>query len=325
MPLFVVLFIIRFSWPCMSTAKKQNNNSSSSITWTTEQIQRNVFRVIIPYSRAKSWESWCLLSGDRHIDNPKSNHDLQYKHLEQVRERGACVLDIGDLVDAMAGKYDKRMNKALLIPYLAMADNYFDALTDYCADFLAKYAKHFVMLGVGNHEQAITDRHEINLVDRVVAILNREQKANIHNGGYGGYVLFRFVRDNEGGGGGRTCIALKYQHGTGGGAPVTGGVMDSYHKGLSHPDADIYVSGHLHNSYFREIAQERIDKISGARRMSVQTQIRTPSYKDSYGDNFGGWENAKMGMPPKPQGAFWLRFYYDTVADRVVYDVIKAN
>lgn len=292
-----------------------------SVAWKVTQLERNVSRVEIPYDRSAKWEAWALLSGDRHVDNPKSNLDLQAYHLDQVIERGAFVIDVADLYDCMGGKYDKRANKSSLRPE-HQGENYFDLVVNSTVEFLKPYAKHFVMIGMGNHEQAIVDKHEINLIDRTVGILNRETGSRIYNGGYGGYVLINFRNKFSRS---RTLITLKYQHGVGGGAPVTGGVIDSYRKAVSYPDADIYVSGHTHDSFIREIQRERICRLSGNRRFDIQTQIKTPSYKDDHGDNYGGWANAKMGMGPKPLGAYWLRFFWDWRSDRVLYETIKAQ
>ena len=38
--------------------------------------------------------------------------------------------------------------------------------------------------------------------------------------------------------------------------------------------------------------------------------VKTPSYKDEYQDGMGGW-SVERRMPPKPLGAYWLRFYWD--------------
>ena len=61
------------------------------------------------YQRNKDFEFWVLLRGDGHCDNPASNIDAQIKHLDQAKERGAAVIDIGDQFDAMQGKNDPRV------------------------------------------------------------------------------------------------------------------------------------------------------------------------------------------------------------------------
>jgi Rieske Fe-S protein len=50
--------------------------------------------------------------------------------------------------------------------------------------------------------------------------------------------------------------------------------------------------------------------------------IKCPSYKDAYDDGAAGWEVSK-GHPPKPLGAWWLRFYWND--DILSVDVQEAR
>ncbi len=54
------------------------------MTWKSEQLSRNVIQLKVKGSRRTEWEQWFLLSGDRHWDNPKSDHALQKDHLDEA-------------------------------------------------------------------------------------------------------------------------------------------------------------------------------------------------------------------------------------------------
>jgi hypothetical protein len=59
-------------------------------------------------------------------------------------------------------------------------------------------------------------------------------------------------------------------------------------------------------------------------RHDTQTHIKMATYKEEYGDGYGGW-HVETGKPPKPLGGWWLRFYWDRSEERVQYEVIRAK
>jgi hypothetical protein len=56
------------------------------------------------------------------------------------------------------------------------------------------------------------------------------------------------------------------------------------------------------------IARERFNQ-AGTLTKDIQHFVRTPGYKDDFGDGSGGW-HIETGKPPKPKGCAWLRFYW---------------
>lgn len=291
--------------------------------WKHEQLYRNSFKVTTTLDRNKNWERWFLLTSDQHWDNPSSDRKLMIKHMDQARERQASIISAGDFFCLMQGKYDKRGHKGAIRPE-HNKDNYIDSVIDDAVDFIAPYADLWCFVATGNHEQAIESRHEINVIERFSRAIYDRTKRTVWNGGYSGYLTFNFIRADRKGGQ-SVSLVLKYAHGAGGGAPVTGGVIESFRQAAYYRDADLYLSGHTHDSFSREIETERFNSSTGQTKLTVHTQIKCPSYKRSYKDGWGGWETAKMGMPPKPIGAYWLRFYYEHEKQTVCYEVIKAS
>jgi hypothetical protein len=135
--------------------------------------------------------------------------------------------------------------------------------------------------------------------------LNSEAGTQINTGEYGGWIQFFFTMQKTQ----RESRRLKYFHGSGGGGPVTKGVIQSNRQAVFLPDADYVVNGHIHESWVLALPRERIGQ-SGMITKDTQYHVRTATYKDEYGDGSGGWAVQK-GMPPKPLGAVWMRMFYE--------------
>jgi hypothetical protein len=283
-----------------------------------ERLGRNVFRVNVPIIRNKSWDFHSLLAADQHHDNPAADNDMELRHLWEAKELGAAVISAGDTFCAMQGKYDKRSSKSSVKPE-HQVDNYLDALVDSAADFYAPFAHNFVCFGVGNHEDSITNRHETRLIDRLVGALNHRTGSSIHVGGFSGWVIFQFYDERIT----RGSIVLHFDHGYGGGGPITSDMIQHFRRSVYLPDADIVISGHTHDAWVRELARVRLSE-QGTISHDIQTHIKLPTYKDEYKDGFAGW-HATTGKPPKPLGAWWLRFFYDRARERVGYEVRRAQ
>lgn len=305
-----------------ATSRKSSGNSAtaasrqkSAVNWTTKQLSRNVFEVAVPLKPNKDWEAWCFLVSDQHWDNPKCDQRLLRKHYEQMVERNAMAISVGDQLCMMQGKYDKRASKSECRPEHRV-DNYLDAVINTFCDFHAPYANNFVMLGMGNHEASIADRHETNVNERIIAILNSQTGSNIFNGGYSGYVRFRFTNGDNGF---SSKFVVYYEHGFGSGS----GSAQQTKRAVYFPDSELVISGHNHNAVHDEFCRSRLTP-DGKIRNDVQTHIKLGTYKDDRGDGFGGFA-ATTGHPPRSLGGWWLRFYYDRPSQRVLYEVIRAK
>lgn len=270
--------------------------------WSVSEKSRNVHVVHIDADNAVAgeWESWFLLTSDRHFDNTHSDRDLQKRHLDMAVERGAGVIDCGDFHCAMQGKWDKRASPSQFRP--EYRERYLDSLVKYGGEFIAPYVDNWVVLGRGNHETSILKRHETDLTERTAEHVQALTGKKLHVGGYGGWVRFTIKRSSQ-----YQTFRLKYFHGSGGGGPVTRGVIQTNRMAVYLPDADIVVSGHTHDAWVVPVQRERInahDRVV----LDRQVHVKTPTYKDEYGDGFGGW-HIERGGAPKPVGAYWLRFY----------------
>lgn len=273
-----------------------------------EKQGRNVLQIHFDDVR-EGWDQWFLMTSDRHFDSKKSDKALMKEHLDLARERKARVLDFGDMFDAMQGKYDPRRSYPEMDKkYIEMMDEgigYLDAIVKDSIEFNKPYADLYALISKGNHETAILSHNDTDLINRLVYGLNSQAGTQIATGEYGGWVQFYFTIAKTQ----TERINLKYYHGSGGGGPVTKGVIQSNRQAVFLPDAQIVVNGHIHESWILALPRERISQ-RGVISQDIQYHVRTPTYKDDYGDGSGGWAVEK-GMPPKPKGAVWLRFYYE--------------
>lgn len=282
-----------------------------------EQATPNSHLVTFRDVRA-GWEQWVLLSSDRHHDNAFCRQDMELAHLEQAKERQAVIVDAGDLFDVMQGKDDRRQSKdELRVENKRTA--YLDSVIKSAAEFYGPYARHFAVIGRGNHESAILGHHGVDLISNLVHRLNADHGGRVYAGGYGGWVVFRFYIHQT------VCTArfLKYFHGSGGGGAVTRGVIQTNRMAVTYPDADIVFSGHTHDSWIVPIARERLSQ-KGFQFQDVAYHVRTPTYKDEYRAGEGGW-HVERGGPPKPLGAVWLRFILtDANEGKIGFEVTPA-
>lgn len=271
--------------------------------FTATRTAPTVLTVSMPYA-GKDWEQWFLLRSDAHHDNLHADHALEKRHLDMALERGAGILDFGDLFCAMQGKWDRRADVEQLRPELVSA-KYLDRLLDYNFDFYRRYAANWILLARGNHETSIQRHHESDLTDRLAERMKKEAGAdNLHAGSYAGWVRFQFTRATRN----SSKKILRYSHGYGGGGPVTRDVIQTARQAVYLGGADLVVSGHTHDAWELPIMREQLDHV-GNPRLDEMVFLKIPGYKDEFSSG-NGWAVEK-GMPPKPKGAFWVRFYVD--------------
>lgn len=298
-----------------ATSKKTRSTSTAHTDFTAERFG-DCIRVNVPCTRRKDWSFSCLVSFDRHWDNPFSDWSLQKKHLDEVIERRGCWFDGGDLFCAMQGKYDKRASKECVRPE-HQNGSYLDSLVNTAGKWFAPYAARCVFMQHGNHEASIHKRHETDLTERLIGVLN-EKGGSILRGNFTNITLFRF--NYVPGSAGSSVVSVCSDHGWGGGGPVTQDVIQ-HQRRAAFIDTDIVVSGHTHDAWQMERMKLRFDQ-SGNIRSKPQLHLKVPTYKDDYGAGKGGW-HVETGKPPKPTGAWWLKFTYE--GGNVNSVVVKAE
>ena len=288
------------------------------MSWATEQTNATTATIRIDLERNKEWQQWVLCSADRHFDNPKSNINMQKRHLDMAIERKALVLDVGDMFCAMQGKFDPRSRKGDTKPENEKED-YLDSLVDSGEKLFGPYASLFAVIGTGNHESKILSRLGTDLTGRIVKRLNN-LGSKVLQGGYRGWVRLVF---SSGMGKPQKTFNIYYTHGSNSNAPVTKGILRTARRGVVFPDADILLSGHIHESWAFPLYRSRLSQ-RGDEYTDKQLHIQLPTYKEEFQGVNGGYHHENE-RPPKPIGAWWLRFFYDPQTDKIKFEATQAE
>ena len=279
--------------------KTMAKTSSDKIgEWVIEKPNRNVL-VMRHTTTTRLAERRCLLVGDCHWDNPDCDREHLAADLQSAVDGNCPILIGGDFFCAMQGKYDSRSNKNALRPEHANS-NYLDSIVTTAADWLKPYASHIALICRGNHETSIERYHETDLTERLVTLM-RGYGSPVHAGGYTGWVRFMIKRGHS-----NLSLRLFYRHGHGGGGPITQGKID-FNRYRAQADYDAIWAQHVHHT---EIFDTRVAYLNDANHVRQRSQwhIRTPSYKDEFGDGFGGYQ-IERGQGPRPKGGVWLSIY----------------
>ena len=259
-----------------------------------------------------------MLSSDIHFDSSLCDIDLYKKHLKIAEERQAPVLIAGDFFDAMQGHDDPRRSMEELKEKYKVSE-YFDALVLDASDFLRKFKIPYYILALGNHETAVLNKINTNLIERLAYDLRmRGFKAEAM--GYWGYIRFQFKYKK---GGGYATKTLYYHHGSSTSAPVTKGVIQVARQAAYIHDADIVLNGHNHQSYVMPQQVERLDQYMVPHTETVW-YLRTPGYKMAAADSqqvygFG----PERHRAPTPRGCMFLDMEYQHGPETITTEILQ--
>ena len=275
-----------------------------------QKAGRSVSLVTIPFSRNADWRWKLLCISDVHFDSTKCNRELLKTHLDRALDENAGIVIVGDLYDAMQGKYDPRNAKYELRPEYK-TERYLDDIVTDCASFLRPYRNNILMLADGNHETAIKNRYETDLIQRTIALLTVDSDTSINYGGYAGWVRLLFVQESNKRK--TSMVTINYHHGSG---LKSKAAQDR--RACTHPDADIFLYGHWHEHWSRYISRQRLGMSRAKLYKDLQLHLGIPGYKDDYADGDRGW-CIERGHIPKPHGGWWISFRWQHDYGRVTF------
>ncbi|NBN88544.1 MAG: hypothetical protein EBV32_05615, partial [Proteobacteria bacterium] len=162
--------------------------------------------------------------------------------------------------------------------------------------------------GYGNHETGIIKRHETDILQRFVTLLNYKAGSNVMTGGYGGwFIVNQVIRTNT-----RAATKIKYFHGSGGGGLVTKGALNLTRAMESYEGYDVFTMGHIHENSARNDVRDSINFHATKGYYFNHKQIHsmiTGTYKEEYMDGAYGW-HVERGAPMKPVGGRILTIDY---------------
>ena len=213
----------------------------------------------IPVIRAvasRSEPASVLFIGDLHLDNPKTDRAALKRVLDRAVADEAAIFILGDMFDAMQGLGDRRGSKVDLAARYVGREDYLVALVEDVSEFLTPYAANIVLLLQGNHESSAAKHYGVHL-EQLLAYELRKHGSPVVTPGYQTYAALQLTwsdkRKHADG-----TVPFWLTHGSGGGGPVTKGVIQAQRRAVTYPDARFVVSGHVHNSYFVAHEQHRL-------------------------------------------------------------------
>lgn len=260
----------------------------------------DTYRLRITVPREHGAARWLLVTSDDHFDSKECDRGWLKRIHEEANARRAVIFKLGDVFDAMGGKYDRRTVRSELRPEYQSSDSYFTDILRDAIKFYRKYNVAFVSLG--NHEDSVRRRHDTNLAQELAAGLGATY------GDYDGWITILPVRkDGEKPRDG--SFTIRYSHGAGGYAPVTGGITQTGRTQASFPFADIYLSGHNHRQWLFSIPVEYPN--SHGRLVYKKTyhlKLGTSKQRGPFARRKG------LGVPAI--GWWWIKIYYDATEQR---------
>ena len=267
------------------------------------KCQSNYHRFLIEVE--SNSETNLFVCSDLHFDNPKCNRELLYSHLDRALEIDASIVITGDLFCMMQGKYDKRSNKSDVRPE-HMKGNYLDVVINDTAEKFRKYAHKIILISKGNHETAVSNRHETDVMQRFVERLNTLEGTNIQLGEYTGYYDLQFQTKNRNE---KRTTSIGYSHGNWGGV-ITKGTLSVMRYSAIMPDCDMMFSGHTHDGWI--VTQPRLRRRTAGGVSKVQTEVqwhvKTGTYKEEFAEG-KGWAVERIAVP-KYLGACFVTFFH---------------
>jgi len=254
-----------------------------------------------------------LCSSDQHYDSIDCDKLMLKRHYDKAKIENVPIAIFGDFFDAMQGRSDKRSSKSALDPKL-LRSSYINGLIEQATDFLTPYAHNIISWSSGNHETSILKYAEVDLLELTIQRIRENTGVTIPQMPYTGWLLLQvYLKEKH-----INTIKLAYTHGSGGGGAVTKGTIIASRRANFLPDADIVISGHIHESWLMEIQRERVSE-RGKIGQETQWHLSMPSYKDEYGNEGDGWWH-ETGKSPRPKGAWMLdlSIAYSNRASRAV-------
>lgn len=239
-----------------------------------------------------------MVQSDEHVDSPSHLAALWTSHVERAARHNMPILSMGDMFDAIGGRYDKRRDPAELAAEHLPRRDYYDAVVESVARQLKPYAQHYALLARGNHECSILKHTETDLTQRLADALPGFRGAL---GGYTGYVRLRFGQSYE--------HLIWYSHGKRGSAPVTRGVINTNRRAVWLRDPDTILSGDSHEAWFMPVVRETVT--GDTRGWAAQWHVQMPSYVRN--TDTLSWV-AQREFAPKPVGCWLLGFSYTKTA-----------
>ena len=137
------------------------------------------------------------LLSDLHLGAANVDYGLIHRELLAAAEHEDRVLINGDVFDAILPRDAKRYSPVALHPRILGSEDLINRLVDWAFELLSPYADRIDLVGVGNHDTAVSKHHSTDPVLLLVRRLNdflitRGLSHRVWYGGYCGFMDYRF-------------------------------------------------------------------------------------------------------------------------------------
>lgn len=260
----------------------------------------------------QGWRQKFLLLADLHFDSPHCDRQMLKEILDEAVADGALILIIGDLLDVMGGRNDRRGSKSSLKAEYK-EDDYINRVIDDVCTFLEPYKQNIVFISTGNHETAILKFVEYDLLASIC------RRLGVAKMGYAGFVRLQFSQCH---GSGHRCRKVIYFHHGSVGGEVTLGIQRAARESAK-VLADFYIGGHNHTTWYAETRRTRLNDAGNVQK-DTEVHISIPTLKDEHSLESG--YHIEKDRSPRPMGGFILEFFYKRRAPmNVGYRVYKVD
>ena len=181
-----------------------------------------------------------FLASDLHAEDPLFDAALFAADMALAKEAKARVYLNGDILGLILPGDMKRYARG---SDPGDVDDKIGASVENAEKILAPYVDMIDMIGTGNHETAVLKHNSVDATKLLIGFLNRRRDPKLHpirHGGYTGFLRLAF----DDGSHHRTSYDVFYNHGQGGSAEVTSGIIDLQRR--QNIDADLVWLGHKH-------------------------------------------------------------------------------
>lgn len=234
---------------------------------------------------------------DLHWDNPKCQRDVLKRDLDYCLKNEIPVFVNGDFFCLMQGKGDRRGSKSDVLPEHNNS-HYFDSVMETACEWFEPYKDILIGVGYGNHETGVIKHKETDVMRNFVTRFNHEYGGKIQLGGYGGWIIVRYIKNTV-----VVSCRIKYFHGSGGGGIMSKGELDLTRSSIKYEGFDVYSQGHIHENKATDSELESLKQTKRGLeiiRKPIHLMV-TGTYKEEYGEGKGGF-HVERGAPPKPIG-----------------------
>ena len=246
-----------------------------------------------------------VIISDLHVGHLSSSE----KHLkaflrENMDQPNTWLLGLGDHMECVVPADVKRYQLSQVVSNSDDPDAVLDYQTSTLTTLLRPYQDRIIGLSMGNHELAIVKRYGHNPHRRVCDDLGCDDL------GYS-FLMRLIIRPPALSNGTRAhanSMVIYGCHGWGGASRTAGGNVTKYSRALETYLADLYVFGHSHDMFTREIPRLMVDQRGKVKHRPAMV-VNVGTFKKTMSDlAIPTWEESK-GFPPRSLGGVVVKIY----------------